>query len=124
MSEVTISVPVDLLSKLLRALQTGGDLFSVWQVLDRLQDGRAQLWREGESLIVTELYNSPAGRTVHFWLAAGDLREVLKLSRQVLEWSKANGCVRALAFGRKGWARALRADGWKASERVLLQREV
>lgn len=54
----------------------------------------------------------PTGlREVHVWLVGGNLREIRDgLYPKIEAWGKRMGCHRMIAYGRKGWLRAL--YGW------------
>lgn len=105
------------------ALRRGGDTHSLADVADAIEAGEAQLWVDGDSVIVTEILEHPRSKTVHFWLAAGSMDGVINLSHRILDWAKGEGCTRASLTGRKGWAKALISEGWEMSS-VLMGRGV
>ena len=108
------------LPKLRKALALGGDTHDVDDVLDQISRGDAQLWLSDGALIVTEVYDTPMVRELRFWLACGDLQPVIELSHKVLDWGKnEKGCTQATLTGRKGWVKALAAEGWEASMVVM-----
>lgn len=107
-----------------RALKYGGNTHSGLDVLDCVEKGEAQLWLEPEATIVTQIFEHPNERTLHFWLAAGELESVLELSDKVMEWGKSKGCTRATLSGRKGWARALEHRGWSDTKLVTMERSL
>jgi len=82
--------------------------------------GRAQLWQEGEAMIVTQLDEKPRETILRFWIAAGELQDVLKLATKVYEWGREIGCKRAVFIGRKGWKKPLAAQGWEADKHMVL----
>lgn len=92
-------------------------------VADTIERGDAKLWMGEGAAIVTQLIDEPRQRVCHFWLAAGELGPVIALSHKVIEWAKANGCVRATLAGRKGWVKALAPDGWH-EDLTLMSREI
>jgi hypothetical protein len=106
-----------------KALEYAGGSHTLGDVLSRISSGHAQLWESPNAVIVTEVYEERKKR-LHFWLAAGEKKEVVELSGRVLEWGKSIGCVRATLAGRKGWLRALRSEGWRPSNLVLLERQI
>ena len=105
------------------ALRRGGDTHTVEDVLAQIEAGEAQLHTWEDSVIVTEIHDTPRMRVCHFWLAAGKLDEVVSLSRIVLEWAKRQGCTRATMAGRRGWEMVLQSEGWKA-ELTLMGRAI
>ncbi|HKJ87167.1 MAG TPA: hypothetical protein VKA48_01420 [Gammaproteobacteria bacterium] len=106
---------VDELEKAL-ALDGGHTLGDVIQLaLER----KAQVWESERAVIVTQIHDAPRQRTLHFWLAAGELADVVELSHEVLEWGRAVGCQRATLAGRKGWERVLETEGWSYELTIL-----
>lgn len=100
------------LSGLVEALERGGSTHTVEDVLRQVEAGEAKLWVRGAALIVTEIHQTPQVKVLHFWLATGSLDEVVALSREVLEWGRAQGCEQATLAGRRGWERVLASEGW------------
>lgn len=87
-------------------------------------DGRFQLWPGRDSVIVTEVLQSPRQRTLHFFLAGGDLGELEVMTPLVIEWGKTQGCTRAALIGRRGWARTFLAGaGWQQTG-VLMETQL
>lgn len=104
-----------LLSQIQRALAIdvhGG--YTPEDVLHAVINGKMQLWREGESLIVTQLIEEPRALRLHFFLAVGDMQEIQKLYPRVEAWGRTMGATSATFVGRKGWARTFltREEGW------------
>lgn len=107
-----MSVPAPHASGLLKALALGGDTHSLADVEAQIKAGDAQLWTADDALIVTEVNIYPRKRVLHFWLATGELKPVVELSKRALEWGKGVGCEYATIAGRSGWERALKHEGW------------
>lgn len=102
-----------------QALEYDGN-HTLGDVLRKILAGEAQLWEEDDAVIVTEIQQYPQARTVHFWLAAGDLDAVVKLSQRVMAWAKEDlHCTKATLAGRKGWERALASEGWEPKVRIM-----
>ena len=104
------------------ALAQGGDTHRLQDVLSAVYQGTAQLWIDGPCVIVTEVNDTPLERELHFWLAAGTLDEVIHLSNKVMKWGREQGCTVASLCGRRGWAKALRREGWNHQMIVMGQR--
>lgn len=100
------------LAGLVEALEYAGGTHSIEDVLDQVRRGQAQMWTEGDACIVTEVHDYPRKRVLSFWLATGELQDVIALSRKVLAWGRENGCVSATLTGRRGWEKVLAAEGW------------
>lgn len=75
----------------------------------RVLNNTAQLWLTDDCAMVTELI----GDAIHVWLGGGSLRGLLTLRPRVEETARFWGFKRATIQGRPGWARALRAHGYR-----------
>jgi len=81
------------------------------EVAGRILNGTAQLWLGEQCAMVTEVIHEP--RTLHVWLAGGDLKEIVSLTPGIAAWGRMMGCTEATINGRKGWARVLKAYGFE-----------
>lgn len=71
-------------------------------------DGPATFWPGRSAAMVTEVCEFPQMRTLHFWLAGGDLVELRDELKPMAEsWAKERGISRATISGRRGWVKAL-----------------
>jgi hypothetical protein len=104
------------------ALRHAGDTHSVDDVGAMIAAGHAQLWPGPASLIVSEIVVEPRSKTLHFFIAAGVMAEVLALSHIVLDWGRMQGCARATFAGRPGWVRVLAKSGWTPKPLVIMER--
>ena len=92
------------------------------EVVADLASGMAQIW-EGEGAgLVTQCVAGLSGRSLHVWLAGGNLREIIALRPGVEAWARAQGCVRVTIDGRRGWAKVLRGWGYVIGDGVLERR--
>lgn len=101
------------------ALKHGGDTHSIHDVEALVAGQYAQLWQTERACIVTEVDQAPGAKTLRFWLATGDLEEVIVMSRGIEDWGRRQGCTRSEFAGRRGWERVLAAEGWSPSLIVL-----
>lgn len=95
------------------ALAQGGGTHQMRHVLDAIMSQEAQLWIDGDSLLITEVNDTPLLRELHIWIATGDLEGCIALSEKVGHWGYLNGCDVMTLQGRLGWKRALRQRGWE-----------
>lgn len=95
---------------LLKALEFEGDPEA--ELVAKLRAGHAQLWLGERSAMVTEVTEEPKGRTIHVWLAGGDLDEIVSLTPGIAAWGRMMGCKEATIEGRAGWARVLKSHGF------------
>lgn len=88
------------------ALAYAGDTYTLDEINEGVISGRFQEWSAGSSVIITELRDTPRVRFLHFFLAAGDLRELRPLAELALKWGREQGAMRASFIGRFGWLRS------------------
>lgn len=90
-----------------------------------VEQGRAQFWPGPNSVLITEVVDHPRKKVLHFFLAAGNLRELNAMYPGVERWGKEQGCTAATLSGRKGWERvpASNRAGWQVKQ-VLMQKEL
>lgn len=82
-------------------------------VEDAIARGEAHFWPGRQSAVVTEFHEFPRLKALHFWLAGGDLEELLnRMLPDITAWAKAHGCTRMTLAGRPGWRRALAPHGF------------
>lgn len=93
-------------AKLTKALTYSGDTHTLEDIQAGVERGAFQEWSAGESVIITELRDTPNARFIHFFLAAGDLRELQPLAVLALQWGREQGATRASFIGRFGWERS------------------
>jgi hypothetical protein len=87
--------------------------------------GRFQEWGEGESVIITEVLDTPLRRTLNFFLAEGSMPELQAVVPLILDWARMHGCTHASLVGRHGWSRVawMKASGWREAA-VVMEREL
>ncbi len=88
-------------------------------LLAEIQSGRAQLWAGEGGAVVTQCVTAQDGRTLHIWLAGGELAAVLALRPGIEAWARGLGCEAITIEGRAGWARVLRTHGYRSHGAVL-----
>lgn len=116
---------LDFLPKLRKALALAGDTHTPEELAETIMRGEAQLWVEGDAMVVTQLDHKPQDTILVFWIAAGSLEDIRPLLERIYEWGRGMGCNRASALARRGWARVMAADGWKENKSlVVLEKEL
>ena len=106
-----------------KALVHSGGTHTLRDVAEQIERGKAQYWTEGNAAIVTEIREEPQMNVLHFWLATGELEEVIALSEKVIDWGRDMGCEGASLTGRKGWEKVLATRGWEP-QLVLMGRKI
>jgi hypothetical protein len=106
-------------SDLDRALEYAGT-HTAADIAEAVTAGRMQRWDGDASTIITEILDSPLRRTLLFFLAEGNLRELRAMARPILEWGRQQGCTHASFVGRFGWERSFVRDlGFKVTATVM-----
>jgi hypothetical protein len=89
----------------------------IWNMIE---SGAAQLHALPHSGCVTIIETHPNGvRCLRWWLAGGDLTELLNYEPLIAEWARSLGCTKATLTGREGWAKPLAPLGFKKSSVTL-----
>ena len=71
------------------------------------------------STVLVEFTQHETGlKTIDFPFCGGDLQELKTIEPQLLQWGRDEGCSKAMAFGRKGWARVL---GYKPIMQTMIK---
>ena len=93
-------------------------LEDVWQAI---ATQKAQLWYGNTSVIVTEIVETPQLRSMHFFLAAGNLDEIQAMYPLIEQYAALENCSRLTMAGRPGWERSFltREHGWKPQHTVF-----
>ena len=100
-------------SKVNRALRIGGRFYTIGDVAECILNGKFQYWHVNNSAIVTEILVGPRRKVINYFMAFGDLDDVLGLQPQIDAFAKKHGCDGAVMGGRTGWDRVLPLHGWK-----------
>ena len=106
------------------AVDRNGLGYNVEEVLSGCTHGAFQLWAakaQGfEGFAVTELVTSPNESSVHIILAGGKgVSEVIPYIAVIEQWAKELGCQSIRVWGRPGWLRMLRKQGYHLETQVL-----
>jgi hypothetical protein len=95
------------------ALDASGNTHSLDDVLEGVYSGEFQFWHSPDAYCVTQICEHPLKKVLHFWLAGGNVKSLMKVIEPVVcEWAlKERGCDEAesgLKF-RRGWDRLVPA---------------
>ena len=102
----------------LRSLNEG---YEPQDVLAMLIDGKVDLIVGERFAAVVERVVTPRMKSVHVWLAGGDLRELQESEPQFAEELREHGFKRISIVGRTGWGKALSGYSQNA---ILLSKEL
>ena len=103
------------------ALEAGEDTDETLDdVQEKLLAGAAQLWVNGGTFVVTQVWR---GGALDIWLMAGRIRDLPPLLTSCEAWARTLGFGRlVLTEGRPGWARYLRGLGFVNSQDEWLEK--
>ena len=92
-----------------------GDVYSLEDVKDAIETGRAQVFARGESILITEILIGSLGKIMAIWLAAGDIEDIAELEQIACDAARKFGCKKAVFNGRRGWTKHWlpRQAGWR-----------
>ena len=107
-----------MIARLEAALEHGGGTYALHDIVAGLEDGRFQLFWNDDGTAVTEIIQAPQKRYLNIFLAAGEMKAVLKLHRKVEKFARKNGCDFMQATARKGWEKFEPAFGWRSTHTV------
>lgn len=85
--------------------------------------GDMQLWHTPKGSAVTEVINAPRKRIMHWFLAGGEMDQVLRFQDSIRIYARAIGCTEMTLSGRPGWVKVLRRHGW-TQKGVLMGAEI
>lgn len=84
------------------------------EVVECLDDGRAQLWLTVTDEPIAAMVTRRDGDTLEVWLAGGKvLSGSIPFLETALAAAKADGATNGRIIGRRGWARVLAPFGWR-----------
>lgn len=87
--------------------------------------GQLTFWSGPQSVVLTEVLQSPRKRILNVWLVAGKMDELQQMYPVIYEWAKTvQGCDLVTHTGRPGWERSfLKQEGWK-TQLVVMTKEL
>lgn len=103
-----------------KALDLAGGTHTWEDVVQAVHTGHLQFWPGVRSAIITEIIEYPRMRTLHFFLAGGNIAELKVMLPPIEAWGQSKGCTSASLTGRLGWSRSfLTQDGWTPKAVVM-----
>jgi hypothetical protein len=107
-------------NRIAQALEYAGGSHTLADIKAGVQTGAFQQWLGDESVIITEVLQTPRQKILNVFLAGGNLREIAVMIPLIREWAIGQGCVKAQFQGRMGWERTfLKDQGWRATATVM-----
>jgi hypothetical protein len=98
--------------------------FETTDIRERVADGRFQLWLAvgdgAEAVCITEILNYPRCKVFSVVILTGQYRgRWLHHIETMFSWAAAQGCTRAEAWARPGWARVLKGYGLRMTHALI-----
>ena len=118
---MTTLLSADARRHIAEALAHSGDTHNVSDVLEMVRAGDATLHLREHSTLVTQEFELPRARQLHFWLAGGDLADLIEAEREIVSAAKPRGITKVTIIGRPGWERKL--QGFRRAG-VILAKEI
>lgn len=95
------------------AVERDGGHYDLDDVLKEVAHGNAHFWPGRNCAGVTQFWMFPKAKALNYWLAGGDLKELVEEMLPCIEnWARLQGCNKIIVSGREGWGRVLRPLGY------------
>lgn len=114
-------MPSLLLRNVERILERSGGLYSIADVLERVQSGDMQSFSINNSWVVTQVIDFPQRKIIDIVFAMGKLAEVESLEAQIIEFGRKHGASLIITNGRKGWHKSANRHGWRDIASVFVK---
>lgn len=96
------------------ALEYDGGFHGLADVRAAVEAGEAHFWPGVRSAVVTQFWDFPRLKAIHYWLAGGELDEIVEQMQPTINaWGRAHGCEKSIICGRLGWKKPLAACGYE-----------
>jgi hypothetical protein len=106
--------------KLAKALDRGGSLYILQDILDAIAEGRMQSFVARDSWAITQVHAFPRAKALEIIAVVGDLGDGEALHDQVVAFAEDTGCGLIMAHGRLGWLKRAQAHGWKVLSKSMV----
>lgn len=104
------------------ALEYCNGTHELQDVADQISKGELQLWPARETALVSQLINYPKRKSIHIFLAGGNIDELINMEESVFSWARSQGCDMLTFSGRIGWSRSkLKNRGYKPDHMMILK---
>jgi len=107
---------------LVEALNHSGGSHTFQNIVDAVQQEVMQFWPMERSCLVTEDINYPNLKTLHIFLAGGDLQEIKSIDNTLEFLCQEIGADYISLSGRRGWIKALADIGYELSHVTLAKK--
>lgn len=102
------------------ALEYCNGTHDLQDVADQIAAGDLQFWPANETVLITQLIQYPKRKSIHIFLAGGNIDEIVRMEEDVFAWARENGCDLLTFCGRLGWGRSeLKNRGYKVDHYMM-----
>ncbi len=102
-----------LIAQVEAVLHDHGDVMTMGDLIDLARAGRVQIFGRDDALIASEILAYPRRKICNAIVAAGNLRSILDMEKDVEAFARAQGADGMVTHGRPGWGRVGQRTGWK-----------
>ncbi|NDD54301.1 hypothetical protein EBZ39_10570 [bacterium] len=104
------------------ALQYCNGTHELQDVADQIFNGELQLWPAKDTALVSQIVVYPKRKSIHIFLAGGNIDELINMEESVFSWARRQGCDMLTFSGRLGWSRSkLKNRGYKADHIMMVK---
>ena len=107
---------------LVEALEHSGGSHTFQDIVNAVEMQSMQFWPMERSCLVTEVINYPNLKTLHIFLAGGDLQEIKSIDNTLEFLCQEIGADYISLSGRRGWIKALADIGYELSHVTLAKK--
>jgi hypothetical protein len=95
------------------ALEYSGGTHDFDDITKSVLSGEMQLWFGGDAAAITEIIVYPKKKSLHVFLAGGNLDTLMEMYKSAAIWGGQVGCDVMTIAGRKGWQKVFKNDGFE-----------
>ena len=88
------------------ALKYSNGGYRLQDIANGIHVGQYQIWTCETAVIITQIAHTPIQKSLHLFLAGGDMDGVEELVRECEVWAKQAGCDAVTLTGREGWKKS------------------
>lgn len=107
-----------------KAIKRGYGMLSFTDVVQTIIKGQRLFIENGDAFAILEPLNHPGGIEVLIWMAGGKYEALCELDKEAIIFAKAIKAKRLTTFGREGFKRRIRPEGWKDTGQTMFVKEI
>ena len=104
------------------ALEYSHGTHNIQDIFEDVLNGRVEFWPGKECALITQVCHYPRKKMIHVFLAGGNIKEIEKIEKHIIEWATNQGCTALSLTGRPGWTRSFLQDiGYKNTQVQMIK---